>query len=152
VTVTARNAARTERATLALNLELSHGRPGASARVEFHDRAAGRVALFALYGWIDAVAARGLDRALDDIASRGVTQLLLDCSHVNHIDYRHVPELVAALARFEARAGGTVVCGLSPYLRDLFRMAGCEPELRCWPSAEELLRPTDYEPSGERAS
>ncbi|MBI1798629.1 MAG: STAS domain-containing protein [Candidatus Eisenbacteria bacterium] len=137
---------------MALNLELSHGRPGASARVEIHERPDGRIALLELHGWIEAVAVHRLGAALDDLASRGVTQLLLDCSHLRHIDYRHVPTLVASLGRFESRAGGTVVCGLSPYLRDLFRLAGCEPDLRCWPSADELLRPRDFEPSGERAS
>ncbi|HKQ57958.1 MAG TPA: hypothetical protein VJY35_08825, partial [Candidatus Eisenbacteria bacterium] len=49
------------RPVLALNLELSEGRPGASARVELHDRpaatgaAAARVARVALRGCIDAV-------------------------------------------------------------------------------------------------
>jgi anti-anti-sigma regulatory factor len=76
---------------------------------------------------------------LDDLAERGIEQLLLDCSQVRHIDYRAVPALVAALARFEGHAGGSVVCGLSSYLRDLFRLAGCEARLRCWPSAAELL-------------
>jgi anti-anti-sigma factor len=150
---TLRMDAPSDRLALALNLELSHGRPGASARVELHDRGAGRIALLTLRGWIDAVAVRRLERALDDLANHAVTQLLLDCSPLRHIDYRHVPALVQALTRFETRAGGFVVCGLSPYLRDLFRMAGCEPQLRCWPSAQELLGPSQsFEPSGERAS
>jgi anti-anti-sigma factor len=153
VNVQLRTEAQTERAALALNLELSHGRPGASARVELHERAAGRVALLSLHGWIDAVAMRRLGDALDDLATRGVTQLLLDCTQLRHIDYRRVPLLVDALTRFETRAGGYVVCGVSPYLRDLFRLAGIEPRLRCWPSAQELLGASSpYEASGERAS
>ena len=55
--------------------------------------------------------------------------------------------------RFESRAGGTVVCGLSSYLRDLFRLAGCEARLRCWPSAADLLAaPAGYESGRECAS
>jgi anti-anti-sigma factor len=142
-----------ERFAMALNLELSHGRPGASARVEFHDRAGGRVALLCLRGWIDAVAVRRLTEALTELEKPEIAQLLLDCSAVRHIDYRQLPMLVTALTRFETHAAGLVVCGLSPYLRDLFRLAGCEPRLRCWPSAQELLEsPADYEPSRERAS
>lgn len=139
--------------TVALNLELSrHGR-GASARVEFHERADGRVALVDLCGSLDAVAVRRLVSALDELAARSLAQLLIDWSAVSHIDYRHVSDLVAALTRFEARAGGFVICGLSPYLRDLFRLAGCEPQLRCWPSARELLDPAhELESHGERAS
>ncbi len=142
-----------DRLTLALNLELCHGRHGASARVELHERDGGRIALVVLRGWIDRIAMRRLASALEDLAARGVHQLLLDCSQLRHIDYRRVPSLVEALSRFEARAGGIVVCGLSPYLRDLFRLADCEARLRCWPSAEELLHPPlACEPSRERAS
>ncbi|MEK7329887.1 MAG: STAS domain-containing protein [Candidatus Eisenbacteria bacterium] len=140
--------AHVARPALALNLELSHGRPGASARVELHDRVAAdagrspgvsRLARVALRGCIDAVAARRLEQVLDDLASRGVEQVLVDCVELRHIDFRMVPALVAALDRFEARSGGVVLCGLSRYLRDLFRMAGCESRLRCWPSAADLL-------------
>ena len=130
---------RAARRAVALNLDLAHGRHGATARLELHERAGARVALLALRGWLDDIAVRRLEEALDDIASRGATQLLLDCSQLRHIDYRLVPGLVAALERFEIRAGGFVLCGLSHYLRDLFRLAGCDRALRCWPSADELL-------------
>ncbi len=128
-----------DRIAMALNLELSAGRHGAAARVELRERPAGRVVLVALTGWLDRVAVTRLGRTLDDLAARGVEHLLLDVAQVRHIDYRTVPALVEALTRFEARAGGFVVCGLSPYLRDLFRLAGCEARLRCWPSAADLL-------------
>jgi anti-sigma B factor antagonist len=142
-----------DRVAMSLHLELSHGRPGASAHVELHERASGRVAVLALRGWIDAVAVRRLELAIDDLAVRGVTQLLLDCAEVRHIDYRLVPVLVRALGRFESHAGACAVCGLSHYLRDLFRLAGCEARLRCWPSAEELLGAIPpSEPGRERAS
>ena len=147
------------RLALALNLELSHGRHGASARVELQERpqapaGARRVARVTLRGWIDAVAERRLEQALDGLAARGVDQVLLDCAELRHIDYRLAPGLVSALERFEARAAGIVVCGLSRHLRDLFRLAGCEPRVRCWPSSADLFdapaRPA--EPSGEPAS
>ncbi len=142
-----------DRIALALNLELSAGRHGASARVELRERPIGRVVLLALEGWLDRVAVTRLGRTLDDLAARGVEHLLLDVAQVRHIDYRTVPALVEALTRFETRAGGFVVCGLSPYLRDLFRLAGCEARLRCWPSAADLLAgPAACEPGREFAS
>jgi anti-anti-sigma factor len=138
---------------LAVNLELSHGHPGAHARVELHERAAGRVALARLGGVLDIAAVARLSRAFEDLALRGVGQLLVDCADVLHIDYRAVPALAHALSRYECRAGGVVVCGLSHYLRDLFRLAGCETDLRCWPSAAELLDDTAAaEAARERAS
>jgi anti-anti-sigma factor len=140
-------------ASVTLNLELSHGRHGASARIEIHERAPGRFALLALRGWVDGVAVSQLGRALEDLALQGVDHVLLDCSLLNHIDYRMVPALVERLVRFEARIGSLVVCGLSHYLRDLFRLAGCDAQLRCWPSAADLLPlPSTLEPGRECAS
>lgn len=139
-----------DRVTLAVNLELSHGHHGAAARLELHERAGERLALLKLSGWIERVALRRLRHTLDDLAERGTSQLVLDCSQLRHIDYRLAPGLVDALARFESRAGGFVVCGLSHYLRDLFRLAGCESRLRCWPTAADLLGPA-LEPGRESA-
>jgi anti-anti-sigma factor len=143
---------------LAMNLELSHGKHGAWARIELYERSSStfgprRIALVGLRGWLDHGAADRLTHTLEDLGARGVDQVLLDCSELSHLDYREAPGLVEALERFEARVGGVVVCGLSRHLRDLFRVAGCEPRLRCWPSAVELLEASlSLEPSSECAS
>lgn len=135
------------RPALALNLELTTGRPGASARVEIHDDAAGgRVARVALRGCIDAVATRRLAVALDDLTRHEVGEVLVDCEELRHVDFRLLPDLVAVFERFEARSGGVMMCGLSRYLRDLFRLAGCDARLRSWPSAAELLETTLHLP------
>lgn len=150
------------RPSMALNLELSHGRPGASARVELHERTAGeglfstssRLARVSLRGCIDEVAAGRLERALEDLALRNLDQVLVDCAELRHIDFRRLPEVVASLSRLDARSGGVVLCGLSRYLRDLFRLAGCDGRLRVWSSADDLLEtgPRALEPGRERAS
>lgn len=150
------------RPALALNLDLSHGRPGASARVELHERpgsalpssGVSRIARVTLRGNIDAVAGARLGRALEDLALRDVDQVLLDCAQVRHIDFRCVTALVDTLVRLDSRSGGVVVCGLSRYLRDLFRLAGHERHLRCWSSADDLLEASIRapEPGCERAS
>jgi anti-anti-sigma regulatory factor len=121
---------------LGLQMELSHGRHGASARLDVYDRPDAGPG--ARRGWIDRTALMRLGRALDDMASRGVDQLVLDCAELRHVDYRMTRGLVERLERFETHSG-VVVCGLSRHLRDLFRLAGCEGRLRCWPSADELL-------------
>ncbi len=149
--MTGRAALESGRVPLAVNLELSHGRHGAAARLELYERGGESLALLKLNGWLDRVALRRLDQVLTELTERGTSQLLLDCSQLRHIDYRLVPALVKALSRFETHAGGFVVCGLSLYLRDLFRLAGCEPRLRCWPTADDLLGPA-LEPGRERAS
>ena len=147
----ARTEAKGGGAPLAINLELSHGRHGAAARIELHERQPERIAVLELRGWVDEVAVQRLTAVLDELAQRGATQLLIDCGQLRHIDYRLVPGLIDALTRFESHAGAFVFCGLSRYLRDLFRLAGCEPRLRCWPSASELLDAA-LEPCRESAS
>jgi anti-anti-sigma regulatory factor len=127
-----------DRVAMALHLDLGGGRRGASARVEMRERARGRIVLLEVRGWLDRDAVLRLGRTVDDLAARGVEQLLLDCSRVRHIDYRMVPALARTLARFEGHAG-VVLCGLSPYLRNLIRVAGGEQRLRCWPSTADLL-------------
>jgi len=141
-------------ASVTLDLPLSHGRQGASARVSWYHRNAAspgarHIALVTLYGWLDRAALTRLELVFTDLAARGVDQVLLDCERLRHIDYRLAGTLVDRLERFEARAG-VVVCGLSRHLRDLFRLSGCEARLRCWPSAADLLE--QPEPIGECAT
>jgi anti-anti-sigma factor len=142
------------RKALSVNLQFTRGRHGAAARIEFHDRPAGRLALLELRGWIDLSAERRLEQTLDDLAARGVERLLVDCSSLRHIDYRMVPRLVQALARFEARSGSVALCGLSRYLLDLFRLAGCDPNFGVWSPADDALRAASAADGsrGERAS
>lgn len=127
------------RTAVVMNLQFTRGRHGAAARLEVHERPAGRVGLLAVRGWVDLSAARGIEHALEDLAARGVSRLVVDCSQLLHVDYRLVPRLVESLVRFEARTGAVVLCGLSRYLSDLFRIAGVESRLCCWPSAADLL-------------
>lgn len=124
------------RMTMAVNLQFTRGRHGAGARIELHDRPAGRFAVLALMGWVDLSAERRIEQTLDDLVSRGARQLLLDCSQLRHVDYRMVPRLVESLGRFESRAGAYAVTGMSRYLRDLFRLAGCDAHLRSWAAGD----------------
>jgi len=147
-------AALEPRQTLAVNLQFTRGRHGAAARIELHDRPAGRVAVLALMGWVDLAAERRIEQTLDDLAARGVARLLVDCSQLRHLDYRLVPRFLGALGRFETRTGAYALCGLSHYLRDLFRLAGCDAHLRNWPVANDVLAPVGARGGfhGERAS
>ena len=138
--------------TMAVNLQFTRGRHGAAARIELHGPRERSFAVLALRGWIDLSAEQAVERTLEDLAARGVAHLVVDCSQLRHIDYRMVPRLVAALGRFERRTGSYLLCGLSHYLRDLFRLAGCDAHLRAWGGgASALAQPTEG-PVGGTAS
>lgn len=144
---------RAARVTLAINLELSRGRHGASARVELHERADGPVAVLAARGWLERAALQRLAETIADLAARGVKRLVLDCSQLRHVDDRLVATLVQSLAAFEAPGGSYAVSGLSHRLSDVFRFAGCDATRRCWPWAADLVAFTHPpEPPREWAS
>jgi anti-anti-sigma regulatory factor len=132
---------------LVMHESLSHGLHGATAVLELHDASPDRVARLALSGWLDPIAFGRLKLRFDDLARQGVRRLILDLADLAHVDYRLVPALADLVAGFEARSGAVAVCGLSPYLRDIFRLSGAEPRLRCWASADTLI-----ESPGELAS
>jgi anti-anti-sigma regulatory factor len=123
------------RAMIVMHESLSHGQHGTSALLEVHESSPDRTARLALRGWLDAIAFGRLRQRFDDLARQGVRRLVLDLAELQHLDYRLAPALTETLERFEARSGAVIVCGLSPYLRDIFRLSGCEPRLNCWPSA-----------------
>ena len=127
------------RQALAVNLQFTRGRHGAAARIELVDGPGGRLATLLLLGWVDLPAGRRIEQTLEDLAARGAARLVIDCSQLRHIDYRMMGRLVAAIGRFEQRAGAVAVCGLSRYLQDLFRLAGCDVQLQRWPSAAHVL-------------
>ena len=91
-------------ASVTLHLQFTRGRHGAGSRLDVLERPAGRVGLLSLRGWVDLSAQRGIERTLDDLAARGVSRLVVDCSALLHIDYRLVPRLADALQRFTREA------------------------------------------------
>ncbi len=113
-----------------MTLDLSRGWHPASARIEWFESDAHSPgerpaeARLALRGWIDRPALDGLETTLDEIAGRGVCRLLLDCSSVRHVEFAAVPPLTRML--FRVATAGLALRGLSPHLRDLFRLAGCQ--------------------------
>ena len=115
------------RVSCAMNLDLSHGLHGASARIEIFERemlAGTAVARLALHGWIDRMALQRLEETLAELVARGVSRLTLDCSRVRHIEFAALPELQGVLGRFWPAPGTVLLAGLSPHLRDLFRASG----------------------------
>ena len=120
----------TPRVSCAVNLDLSQGWHPASARIEWFEPVAGEIGMLAapdarlaLFGWIDRPALERLDATLDELSHRGIRRLLLDCARVRHVEFGAVRLLTSMLSRCAPH--GLRLRGLSPHLRDLFRLAGC---------------------------
>jgi anti-anti-sigma regulatory factor len=84
-----------------------------------------------------------LRRVVDALAERVRSPrdlVCLDFEEVEHLDYRALPEFVAALARHRDRGASVWLVGLHPYLRCLFQVAGQGP----------IARQLEWEPASER--
>jgi hypothetical protein len=83
---------------------------------------------------------RELRRIVDAIFEMGRSPrevLCVDFEGVDHLDYRELPEFMAALARTRNRGAFVWLVGLSPYLRALVHVVGQGPALDRleWPGA-----------------
>jgi anti-anti-sigma regulatory factor len=113
--------------TLGQTVSLSPGVHGARARIELDpqgSRAGAPCVRLSLQGWIDRAALQRLQAALEPLGRGIVRRLVLDCARVRHIEYDVLPGLVDALADVAPPSAELSVTGLSPHVRDLFRLAG----------------------------
>jgi anti-anti-sigma regulatory factor len=75
---------------------------------------------------------RELHRVIETVQEGGRSLrevLCVDFDGVDHLDYRALPELVAALSGLRSRGAFVWFVGLNPYLRSLFHVAGQGPAL-----------------------
>ncbi|WP_257460677.1 STAS domain-containing protein [Archangium lipolyticum] len=64
---------------------------------------------------------------------RGLRNVVLDFSEVDHLDYRGVPALVARAEAFRKAGGDIKLAGLSPYLAAILRAAGAHDVFELYP-------------------
>jgi anti-sigma B factor antagonist len=71
------------------------------------------------------------------LAHRGHYCVVLDLSEVHHLDYRGVRPLLSRAVLFRQAGGDIKLCGLSAYLKAIFRAAGARDEFEYFESAEQ---------------
>ncbi len=67
-----------------------------------------------------------LGEELFRLAHLGRRRVILDLTLVDHVDYRGLKSLAARARLLRAGGGDLKVCGLSNYVRAIFRVAGVE--------------------------
>jgi anti-anti-sigma regulatory factor len=65
-----------------------------------------------------------LAELIEHLALQGWTHWVLDFTSVPHADFRGLEHLHRTSGRLERTGGSVRWCGLSPYLRDIARVAG----------------------------
>jgi anti-anti-sigma factor len=80
-----------------------------------------------------------IERAAAMPLRQGGPRIVLDLSHVDHLDYRGLPSFGRVAARLRAEGGDLRVAGASSYLRTILRFVGLESELRFFARADEAV-------------
>ena len=96
----------------------------AKESASFSSVESGRVVTVVLEGEICEREQKQVMQMLFRIASRGVRRVVVDLAEVSHFDYRGVRPLLARAELLREAGGDIKLCGLSPYLKAIFRSAG----------------------------
>ena len=67
----------------------------------------------------------------------GRKRIVLDLTHVSHIDYRGIRALVTRVDLFRRAGGDIKIAGASPYLRAIFRAGGAHAAFELHPTVPE---------------
>jgi anti-sigma B factor antagonist len=73
------------------------------------------------------------------LVHRGCRKVVVDLSEVGHLDYRGVRPLVQRAVVLRAAGGDIKLCGASPYVAAILRVAGAWQELELYPTRASAL-------------
>jgi anti-anti-sigma factor len=73
------------------------------------------------------------------LVHRGCRKVVVDLSDVGHLDYRGMKPLLQRAALLRAAGGDIKLCGASPYVAAILRVAGAWQELELYPTRASAL-------------
>lgn len=73
------------------------------------------------------------------LVHRGCRKVVVDLADVGHLDYRGVKPLLQRAALLRAAGGDIKLCGASPYVAAILRVAGAWQELELYPTRASAL-------------
>lgn len=72
---------------------------------------------------------RQFDSILGQALEEDVGRVILDLSHLEHIDYKLVAHLIDRMIEIQCRGGELKLAGGSRYISDILRAMGCDEEV-----------------------
>jgi len=82
------------------------------------------VTVVSLGGRFDAQSAGEVDQSLEGILAEGCPKLLVDMSGVDYISSAGLRVLLSTAKKQSAAGGKLILCGLKPYVQEVFEVAG----------------------------
>lgn len=108
--------------------------------MEIHQKAYNGVVLLELVGRLDAPAAPDAEREFNELVAAGKTQILLDLTGVEYISSGGI-RIIIMLDRACKKEGGELkICGMSPFVRQVFEISNLLQLFEVTGGIEEGLR------------
>ncbi len=100
---------------------------------------AGQVKVVALDGRFDAQSAGQVEEALKGAMAAGANKLLVDMGQVEYVSSAGLRVLLATSKRLAGQGGKLALCGLKPYVWEVFEVAGFTTIFQIHPDREAGL-------------
>jgi len=100
----------------------------------------GEVSVVALAGRFDAQSAGQVDLSLQSSLQQGGQKLLVDMNRVEYVSSAGLRVLLAAAKKSSSLGGRLVLCGLQPYVLEVFEVAGFTSIFQIAPDAASALQ------------
>jgi len=117
-----------------------HNRSNLKLRV--HE--AGARAAVAVEGRLSVRNVEALTGRLARLYMSGKSAIIIDFSRLKHADYRSLPSLSSALRSLSRSGCEVILCNLSDYVLNIFRVVGCDEGLTIYGRKEEAVRALRY--------
>jgi len=99
----------------------------------------GDITVVTLAGRFDAQSAGQVDASLQPLLQQGGQKLLVDMGGVEYVSSAGLRVLLATAKKTSALGGRLALCGLQPYVREVFDVAGFTSIFQIMPDAATAL-------------
>lgn len=82
------------------------------------------IGVVGIVGRLDTTTYSDLETYLNSLYSKGVNQLVLDCTRMDYVSSSGLRVFLLALKRLKATGGSLVICGLQPTIHNVFEISG----------------------------
>lgn len=108
--------------------------------LELRVHEAGARAAVAVEGRLSVRNVEALTGRLARLYTSGKSAIIIDFSRLKHADYRSLPSLTSALRGLTRSGCDVILCNLSEYVLNIFRVVGCDEGLTIYERKEEAVR------------
>jgi anti-anti-sigma factor len=120
----------------------AEGHNRSTLKLRVHE--AGARAAIAVEGRLSVRNVEALTGRLARLYMSGKSAIIIDFSRLKHADYRSLPSLSSAIHSLSQFGCEAILCNISDYVLNIFRVAGCDEGIAIYDKREEAIRALRY--------